>query len=189
MRAIVRFPAALLGILMVVAPLSTSACDLSCWLNQASSDCHSAISAGQEQYRMMVGPSEMDMGSGAGMVADNAPTNVGPNYSAHAAAHHVMNTQMDMVRSSLQAAKGSEASSSTALHRSKAISPCSQEACSQAAVSASPPSAGRSQPAHLQCVAIHVSNPAAFSKNYHRIGSGTAPPINLPVSLLLILRI
>ena len=189
MRAIVRFSAAFLGILMVVAPLSTSACDLSCWLKEASSDCHSAISAGQEQHRIMAGPSEMDMGSGDGMVAHDAPTNVGPNYSAHASAHHVMDTQMDTVRSSLQAAQGSEARSSTALHRSKAISPCSQDACSQAAVSASPASACRSQAAHLQCVAIHHSNLSDLSTSYHRIASGTLPPVSLSVNILLILRI
>jgi hypothetical protein len=189
MRKIVKPVAALVAIFMVFAPLSASACDLSCWLNQTRSDCHSARSAAVENQGTMSGHPDMDMRSGAGMGSRVIQSDPNPDYGVSASAHHAMAAQMDLVRGSLQGLGKSGTSPSVGLDDSKTISPCSHETCRQASVSASPPSAGRANSAHLQCFEIHASNPADFLASYHRITSGMAPPATFAANLLPALRI
>jgi hypothetical protein len=177
MPKVVKSVAALVAFFMVFAPLSALACDLSCWLNQVNSDCHSAKSAAEEDERGMFGATGMDMGSGAAMGSHIIRGNMNPNYREVSAAHHSMPAQMDMVRSSMESFEKSDASSSAEIDRSKAIPACSHEACSQVSASAFSPSAHRVQPADRQCMSIHVSTPADLAKRYRWV-SGTAPPAN-----------
>jgi hypothetical protein len=180
MRTITRLLPASLAVFVVLAPVSASACDLSCWLNLAQSDCHSAGSAADETHGMMPEHSNMDMDSVAG--SHPIQSNENPRHALTGVAHHSMPVRMGMVRSSLQAAGESGANSSAAPR-------CTQETCSLESGSASPPSSRRFQPPYLHCVVIHVSNPALFSKSFYPKGSSTAPPISLAASVLSILRI
>jgi hypothetical protein len=187
MCKIARSLAALLSVLMVSAPLSASACDLSCWLHQTASDCHSASSATEGNQRMMPPSSAMDMSPEAEMSSHATQSNAGPDQSVNASTRHSMSAPMDMVRS-LQVKK-SEVSASTTFDHSKTLSPCSHETCSQASASVSPPRASQAQSVYLHCVAIKVSSRANLSTSSHRIAPGTLPPLNLAVDLLPTLRI
>lgn len=54
----------MLSVLIVCTSLSVSACDLSCWMNHTSSDCHSATSASEDR---MTASSAMQMSAGMEM--------------------------------------------------------------------------------------------------------------------------
>ena len=179
----------LLSVLLVCTPLSASACDLSCWLNQTAPDCHSASSATEADQRMMSASSAMDMSSEAETSSHVTQSHAAPDHTVNASTHHSMPQQMDMVRGSLQVIKKSDVSSSATFDPSKTLSPCSHETCSQASASALPPRASGDQPAYLHCAAIGGWSPANFLTSSHRVAPGTAPPINLPVHLLTTLRI
>ena len=189
MRKIVRPLPALLSVLMVSTSLSASSCDLSCWLHQTPSNCHSARSATEDNHRMMSPSSAMDMSSEAEMSSHATQSNAGPDRSVNASARHSMSAQMDMVRGSLQVIEKSDVSSSAKFDHSKTLSPCSHETCSQTSASPSPPRTSQAQPVYLHCAAIKVSSPANLSTSSHRIAPGTPPPINLAVDLLPTLRI
>src|SRR2546427_6173775 len=154
MRKIATSLPVLLSLLLVCTPLSASACDLSCWLHQTASDCHSASSATEADQRMMPASSAMDMSSEAETNSHVTQSRAGLDHSVNASTHHSMSTQMDMVRGSLQVIKKSDVSSSATFDHSKTLSPCSHETCSQASASASPPRPGGDQPAYLHCTAI-----------------------------------
>jgi hypothetical protein len=189
MRKIARSLAALLSVLMVSTPLSASACDLSCWLHQTASDCHSASSAKGGKQGMMSTSSAMDMNSEAEMCSHGTQSKAGPDQSVNASTRHSMSAPMVMVRS-LQVKKSEpELSASAKFDHSKTLSPCSHETCSQASVSVSPPRASQAQSAYLHCIAIDVSSRANLLTSSHRIAPGTLPPINLAVDLLSTLRI
>jgi hypothetical protein len=204
MRRVISFLPALVSVLMVSTSLSASACDLSCWLQQPS-NCHSGSLATEGKQRMMSAPSSssaMDMSSESEMSSHAAQNEAGTDHVVNAGARqsmsvHSMAAQMDMVSSSLQIIRKSDVRSNAAFDysegRSKGLSSCSHETCSQA--SASPPTASRAQlsypayRAYQHCVAIPVSSPAHLSTSSHRIAAGARPPINLAVDLLPILRI
>jgi hypothetical protein len=205
MRRVIGFLPALVSVLMVSTSLSASACDLSCWLRQAPSDCHSGSSATEGNQRTMSATSSssaMDMSSAAEMSSHAAQSDAGTDHIVNAGAYqsmpvHSMSAQMNMVGSSLQVIRKSELRSSAAFDhsngRSNRLSLCSHETCSQ--VSASPPRASRAQVsylaclAYLHCAAIPISTLANLSTGSRRITSETPPPINLAVDLLTTLRI
>jgi hypothetical protein len=189
MRKMARLLPTLLSVLLVSAPLSTSACDLSCWLHQTGSGCHSVSSATEDNQRPSAS-SEMDMSSEAVMSSHGTQCNEGPARHANAGTrHHSMSAQMNMVRGSFQAIQKSEVSSNAVFDDSNKLSPCSHETCSQASASASPPSASRAQPAYLHFVAIHISSPENFLTTFHRMAPGTSHHIPFALDPLTTLRI
>jgi hypothetical protein len=197
MRKIARSLPALLSIFtafaMAFAPLSASACDLSCWLGREASDCHAAVSATEGEHRMMSASSQMDMSSEMGTRPQDTQAKAGSNHRVKTGAGHSMSAQMDMVRVSLRVTAKSKVGSSATFDPPKRLSPCSHEMCSQASASASPPRGGQAHPAYLHSGAIGVLHATNLSTKPptggYRIVSGTPPPINLPVDLLPILRI
>ena len=189
MRKIATSLPVLLSVLLVCTPLSASACDLSCWLHQTASDCHSASSATEADQRMMSASSAMDMSSEAETSSHVTQSHAGPDHSVNASTHHSMSTQMDMGRGSRKIMQKSGESSSAMFDHSKTLSPCSHETCSQASASASPPRARGDQPAYLHCAAIDGWSPANLFTSSPRLAPGTSPPILLAVDLLTTLRI
>jgi hypothetical protein len=189
MRKIAKVPPALLSILMVFTPVSVSACDLSCWLRQTSSDCHSTSSDAEDGLRMTSRSSAMDMSADMEMSSDGAQSKAGPHESAQDATGHLMSAQMDMIRSARQVISKAEVSGGTGFDQSRALSPCSHETCSQATTSVSPPSARQSQSVNLYCAVMDVSSAANLLTTSHRIARGSPPPINHPADLLPTLRI
>ena len=189
MRKIATPLPVLLSVVLVCTPLSASACDLSCWLHQTASDCHSASSAAEAGQRMMSASSAMDMSSEAETSSHVTQSHAGPDHSVNASTHHSMSTQMDMGRGSRKIMQKSGESSSAMFDHSKTLSPCSHETCSQASASASPPRARGDQPAYLHCAAIDGWSPANLFTSSPRLAPGTSPPILLAVDLLTTLRI
>ena len=188
MRTVARLLPILFSLLLAFAPLSASACDLSCWLERNAPDCHQLGSAAENAHGAMSGASDMDMSSEAETGATNAKTSAVPDHAVNAGVHHSMPTQMDMHRGSLQIMQKSDASSSFRLDQSNMVSPCGHGTCAQAATSSSPPSAGHAQPTHLQFVAVHALN---FAKplTTTRLAPETSPPASLLADLLPPLRI
>ena len=150
MRTVARLLPILFSLLLAFAPLSASACDLSCWLERNAPDCHQLGPAAENAHGAMSGASDMDMSSEAENGATNAKTSAAPDHAANAVVHHSMSTQMNMRRGSLQAMQKSDASSSARFDDSNTLSPCVHGTCAQAATSSSPPSAGHAQLAHFR---------------------------------------
>ncbi len=195
MRKVMSFLRALVSVLMVSTSLSASACDLSCWLHQAPSDCHSGSSATATEggQQMTSASSAMDMSSKAGMSSPATQSNAGADYRVNGSAHHSMAAQMNIVRSPVGAIRKSDTSSSATFGHSfdptNGVSLCSHETCSQASTSVSPPWSSRAQPAYLHGVAFRVSIPPNLLTSPHRIAPAAPPPINLAVDILAALRI
>src|SRR5580692_4065077 len=75
-RGITTLLAALLSLLLVSAPVSAWACDLSCSSHQAPSDCHASAKTTGDDTAMSM-PSGMDMGSDQSESAAGPATVVG----------------------------------------------------------------------------------------------------------------
>lgn len=189
MRTVARLLPMLVSILLTFAPLSVSACDLSCWLQRNVPDCHWLGSAAENTQGTMSGASDMDMSSGAETGATNAQTSAGADNAVHAVVHHSMPTQMDVARGSLQIMQKSDASSSARFDDSNTLSPCGHGTCAQAATSASPPSAGHAQSTHLQFVAVRALNLAKPLTITRQAAPETPPHASLLADLLPTLRI
>jgi len=195
MNKIARAMTALLSVFMVFAPLSASACDLSCWLNQTNSDCHSAGPFTEGSQSLMSAPAMMDMSAGGEMSSHGAQDN--EDYNVSGTAHHssmteqmdlAMTAQMDSARRPVEVTR-TDVSSTSGFNPSKKLSRCSHESCSQASASASPQRVRGDQPAYLLTVDIAVRNPANFLTNPHEAVFGTPPPITPAADLLIALRI
>ncbi len=187
MRTVARLLPILFSLLLALAPLSASACDLSCWLERNAPDCHSLGSAAENAHGAMSGASDMDMSSEADTRLANARNIAAPGHAVNAVVHHSMSTQMNMRRGSVQIVQKSDGSAR--FDHSNTLSPCGHGTCTQAATSSSPPSAGHAQPAHLQLVAISALNPAKPLTASSRAALETSAPASLLLDLLLTLRI
>src|ERR1700681_1848586 len=185
MRTVARLLPILFSLLLAFAPLSASACDLSCWLERNAPDCHWLGSAAET----MSEASEMDMSSGADTRLANAHNIAAPDHAVNAVVHHSMSTQMNMRRGSLQAMQKSDASSSARFDDSNTLSPCVHGTCAQAATSSSPPSAGHAQLAHFRFVAVHALNLAKPWTTTRQSAPETSPPISQLLDLLPTLRV
>jgi hypothetical protein len=188
MRTVARLLPILFSLLLAFAPLSASACDLSCSLQRNAPDCHWLGSAAENTQETMSEASDMDMSSGAETGATHARTSAVPDHAVNAVVHHSMPAQMDMHRGSLQIMQKSGASSSAGLDHSNTLSPCGHGTCAQAATSSSPPRAGHAQPAYLKVVAVHALN-LAKPLTITRLAPETSPPASLLADLLPTLRI
>jgi hypothetical protein len=184
MRTVARLLQILFSLLLAFAPLSASACDLSCWLQRNAPDCHWLGSAAET----MSEASEMDMSSGADTRLGNAHSIAVPDHAVSATTHHSMSAQMDMRRGSVLIVQKSDASSIARFDDSNTLSPCGHGTCAQAATSSSPPRAGHAQPANLQFVAAGALNPAK-PLTTTRLAPETSPPPSRLADLLPTLRI
>jgi hypothetical protein len=187
MRTVARLLPILFSLLLTFAPLSASACDLSCWLERNAPDCHQLGSATENAHGAMSGASDMDMSSGAETGASNSQTSATADHNVNAVVHHSMPTQMDMRRGSVQIVQKSDVRAR--LDHSNSLSPCGHGTCTQAATSSSPPSAGHAQLADLQFVAVHALNFAKPLTTSSRAAPETSPPVSLLLDILLTLRI
>jgi hypothetical protein len=189
MHKIARAMTALLSVFMVFGPLSASACDLSCWLQQTTSNCHSAGQPIEGNQSSMPASSTMDMSAEGEMSSHSHQYSPAADYTMSATAHHSMTAQMDLGRTSLEVIRTSDVRSGSRFDHSKKLSPCSHETCSQASASASPPRVRADQPACLHAMDIVGVNPANFLTSSDRTAPGTSPPITPAADLLTTLRI
>jgi hypothetical protein len=198
--------ALLLSLLMVSTSVAASACDLSCWLNQAHSDCHTEAKDGaamsmSSDMNMRSGerehvagpqigadstsdstpmPSDMDMGP------DNSENMAGAdtNLNARPGRPMAMPAQLEGVtETSVRAAKG-ETGARAMLNHSGTLSPCMHEPCSQTSMSVSPPTGDHSQTSSLHLVPTAISSPFNIWTTFHWIRPGTPPPKILAVDHL-----
>jgi len=165
--------ALLLSLLMVSTSVSASACDLSCWLNQAHSDCHMETKLGAT----MSMSSDMDMGG-----FDSGST-AGADTKLHAIPGHstAMAPQIEAVtETSVRLAKDAMGGRVN----SGSLSPCMHEPCSQTSMSVSPPTVDHSQPSSQHWVPTGISNPVNIWTTFHWAKPGTSPPKILAVDHL-----
>lgn len=176
----------MLSVLLVSASASVSVCDLSCWLDQRRSECHSASPAAEDG---MSASSAMEMSAEMEMEAHSKQ---GPNTlyaSTKSVMRHVMSAQMEMTRREQHVISQTELSGDAALAHSGAASVCNHETCSQAGASSSPSrrNQGRSPDPHRGV--IRVSTRANLLTSSNRIAHGAPPLIHPPADLLSPLRI
>lgn len=199
--------ALLLSILMVLTSASGADCDLSCWLNQAHSDCHTAAVAANKGGAVMSMSSDMDMRPseserGVGPHTDDATIDsmpadmdMGPDHSnsmagtdtnltarpGHAMA---MPPQLEGVAESLVRAPKAETGTRAMLTHPGTLSSCMHEPCSQTSMSVSPPTGDHLQPSSLRWMLTVISNSANIWTTFHWTRPGTSPPRILAVDHL-----
>lgn len=178
----------MLSALMVSTSVSISACDLSCWLNQTPSDCHSANSTAEDRMSTSAS-SAMDMTPGMGMSSEGMQNKGGPDRRADRVMRHALSAHMDMTWGPRQVTSKDELSPHSGFTHSRALSPCSHETCSQVAASSSPPKTDENHAADLQCAVIRVSTPASLLTISNRSAPGDTLLINRSAAPLSPLRI
>lgn len=171
MRSITTSLAALLSLLLVSAPVSAWACDVSCSSHQAQSDCHSSATASKDDTAMSMPPG-MDMGPDQGESPMGTDTAMGatPSHSMS------MSPQQEMVTRRFEQATKPVTRTDTLHDHSKGISSCTHESCSQLSTSASPPHADHSQPNSLHWLAVSISSPVNLLVSFHWVRLGISPP-------------
>lgn len=168
---------------MVAAPVSTAACDLSCWLRAALPACHASNLARPGQGDSMAMSPDMNMSEMA-MDSSNADNSQKDDQTRIAASVHTMPNMEMSADGIVQAAElriGWK-------YSVKDVSPCMHEACSQSSALASTSASGinYSSSDHPQ-LAPPIRN--SLSPVY-RIEVRTSPPeIPAIVSLATALRI
>jgi hypothetical protein len=177
--------AALLSLLLVSAPVSAWACDLSCTSHQAHSDCHSSVTTSNADKGMSMPPG-MDMGSdqGGGPMGPNAFMSAAPGHSMSMSPHQDLTTQRFELATNTGMRTG-------AIHdHSMSVSSCTHETCSQVSTAASPPRADLFQPSHQLWMAIRVVSPDNLHITFNRLRLETPPSKMLaPDHLTTTLRI
>ena len=171
MRGITSSLAALLSLLLVSAPVSAWACDVSCSSHQAHSDCQASATTTKDDTAMSMPPG-MDMGS------EQSETPIA-SYTVMAAtpSHSMsMSPQQEMATRQLQLAMKPATNTGTMHDHSKGMYSCTHETCSQLSTSASPPGADHSQPNSLHSLAVSISSPVNFLASFHWVQLGTPPP-------------
>ena len=177
---------AMLSVLMASTSVSVSACDLSCWLSQASPECHSAGPGTEDR---MAASSTMEMSAEMEMGSHAARIQQPPEGRASSVTRHLMFAQMKMTRRAPEVISKTEVSAAATFDHSKVLSPCGHETCSQAAASSSPPGTSRSRSPGLHWAVIRVSIPANPLTSSNRMLRGAPPLINHPANLLSPLRV
>ena len=164
--------AALLSLLLISAPVSAWACDLSCSSHQVNSDCHTSATASNDDTAMSM-PADMDMGS------DQSESPVRPDTIMTVARGHSMAMaplQQEMATRRFEQASKPATRTGTMDDHSKGVSSCTHETCSQFSTSASPPDAVHSQPSSLHWMAVSISSPLNLLIGFHWVLLGTPPP-------------
>ncbi len=174
MRWVTSLLAALLSLLLVSAPVSAWACDLSCSSRQVRSDCHSSTTTSKDDTAMSM-PSGMDMGS------DHSEGSIGPDTVINAMPGHSMIMfphfpHHEMITQNFEHSTNLALGTRALHHHSKSVSSCTLETCSQVSASSSPPGADHSQPNSVHRTAISISSPANVWIAFHWIRPGISPP-------------
>ena len=203
--------ALVLSLLMVSTSVSASACDLSCGLHQAHSDCLTvgSVTADKDGPAMSM-PSDMDMRPdesermvGAHMGADatalsmsmppdmdmgpddsNSMTSSNANLNARPGQTLAMPPQLEGVTESFGRAAKAEMGTRAMLNHSGTLSSCMHEPCSQTSMSVSPPTGDRVQPSSLHWMPTGISNPVNIWTTFHWISTGPPPSKILAVDHL-----
>jgi len=180
MRRIASSLAGLLSFLLISAPVSAWACDLSCSSHQTRSDCHSSTTASKDDTAMSMPPG-MDMGS------DQTESPMGPDTIMSATPGHSMpmSPQQEMTTRRLEQVSKLEMRTGAMHDHSKSVSSCTHETCSQVSASASPPGADHSQPNSLHGIASSISSPVNLWTDFYWVRLGNSPPKLLPANRLV----
>ncbi len=198
MRFITRSLPIMLALLLVLAPVSASACDLACWLHQAHSGCHLAPSGSeygsQNHGSAMSMPPGMDMGPGAGAGAGtrmhpgsgNSENRMTPRELVNGKPGHLMSRMelvTDRVEQTTRRNPRTDATPAPSPAPSNDLLYCIHGLCSQVSALASPPSAGGFQPGpHSISIDVSVlinrsTGPLPSHLTGLRVSAiGTAPP-------------
>jgi hypothetical protein len=179
MRGITSSLAALLSLLLVSAPVSAWACDMSCSSHQAHSDCHASATPSENDTAISM-PAGMDMGSDQ----SESPTGSDTVMSAARDRSMSMSPQQEMARRHFEQATKPATRTDTLHDHSKGMSSCTHETCSQLSTSASPPGSDPSQPDSLHWLAVSISSPVNLFVSFHWVQLGTPPPKILAVAHL-----
>ena len=180
MRSITTSLAALLSLLLISAPVSAWACDVSCSSHQAHSDCHASATTTKDDTAMSMPPG-MDMGS------DQSESPMGPDTVLSAAPGHsmAMSPQQEMATRRFEQATKPATRTGTMHDHSKGMSSCTHETCSQLSTSASPPGADHSQPNSPHRLAVSTSSAINLLVSFHWVRHGTPPPKLLTADRLI----
>ena len=159
MQRITSCMAALISLLFVFTSISASACDLSCSLRQGQDKCHSRVSmSGEETGAAMASTMPMPMGMRSDQMQDMmAPAEIGTGHPWTPNRLTPMSSQSEIAVERLIELSKPRMSSTALPDRSRDLSSCAHETCSQIWASASPPGAG-----HLQFYFVHHA-PVPFS--------------------------
>jgi hypothetical protein len=168
---------------MVAAPVSTAACDISCWHRSALPACHASNPAHRGQGHSMSMPSDMDMSEMA-MDSANAENSQSNDQTTIGVSVHIMPNMQMSADGIAQAAERRP----DWQHSVKKVSPCVHEACSQSSVLTSTSTFGANHsPTDCQQPISRIRN---LLSPVYLIESGTSPPdIPTKVSLATTLRI
>jgi hypothetical protein len=204
--------------LMVSTSASASACDLSCWLGQAHSDCHAGGAATSSATTMpMSSIMPMDMSSnenpqtptshaaGAtaakGSMSMPADMDMGPDQTDSSIAvdtrmsvtpGHLMtmSPRPEMLTERFMRGPNPGMESNNVPGHSGHLSSCTHETCSQISASVSPPRVNHAQANFLYCVSIRIASPVNPWTDSQWIRPGPPPPEILSAETLsTILRI
>jgi len=171
MRWVTGSLAALLSLLLVSAPVSAWACDVSCSSHQMHSGCHTSATTSKDDTAMSMPPG-MDMGSNQSESPMRPDTVMGA-VPAHPMA---MSPQQEMATRRFDEATKPATRTSTMDDHSKSMSSCTHGTCSQVSTSGSPPGADHSQPNSLHWLAVSTSIPVNLLVGFHWVRLGTPPP-------------
>jgi hypothetical protein len=164
MHRITSSLAGLLSLLLISSPVSAWACDLSCTLHQAHSDCHNVGSAtASDDATVMSMPPGIDMGSDQ----TESPTGTDTVMSATPGHSMPMSPQQEMATQRFEQGTKSDMKTAAIHVHSKSMSSCTHETCSQLSASTSPPNADHSQPNSLHWIAVSISSPVNLWVGFH----------------------
>ncbi len=180
MRWVTGSLAALLSLLLVSAPVSAWACDVSCSSHEAHSDCHASATTSKNDTAMSMPPG-MDMGSDQSESPTGSDTVMGavPGHSM------AMSPQQEMATRRFEQATKPATRTGTVHAHSKGISSCTHETCSQVSTSASPPGADHSEPNSLHWMAVSISSPLSLLVGFHWVRFRTPLPKLLTADRLI----
>lgn len=122
--------ATLLSVILATAPISASACDLSCWLHPADSECHIARSYASSNSRTVESKPAIPA-----MKSHHCGRSVGP----HAGGTHAVEAVHSDFASSAAGMYGADSEGS------RTVSSCTQEECRRTSASTLPPQRNFSQ--------------------------------------------
>lgn len=188
MRRITACTAALISVLVVFASISASACDLSCWLRQSQTDCHSDVPmSAKEIGTLMSSAMNMGMRMNSGQMQQMiAPEGGAASLPASSVS---VPLRIDMTHRLIPMSPQPEMAGERFIELSKpgmsamalpdeprSRSSCTHETCSQISASASPPSAGHLQLDFLHHLPLSISIARNLPTGFHWIKTGSPPP-------------
>ena len=163
MSRYIRPSASVLAVLMAVTSVLASQCDLSCWLQQTESDCHSSASPDSAKNTMDMAMPGMDM-SMADMATIDMPGMDMPPQTDNASPN----------------ASNASAPKRNATNHSQNPSPCSHGKCDHASASASPPTASHFDASFMLFVGAAALAPARICTLARLTETNSSPPEIIP---------